>query len=263
MLEPIAIYFEHCEPNWQVPQSVIHNHILLLVTSGSITYTIDGQPLFLRKGDALFAPRGAIRSAENSGLESPEIYVAHFRSEPGETVLPLLQERRPLHLHIQPFHYDYFKQRFSRLTQSWLRKTAYSSIVCHSVLLEMLAIINEEAASRYLPGKPYSIVMQLQDYIVNHYRNPISITELAAFVDRTPNYVSTVFKQITGQTITAYTQQIRISAARDLLINSQMTVGEIADYLGFCEQSYFNKVFKKITGMPPSACMKEKTKVWQ
>src|SRR5690606_22329985 len=96
-----------------------------------------------------------------------------------------------------------------------------------------------------------------------HYRRTIPIQELADLVQRTPNHISRLFKEATGQTITAYMQQIRISAACDLLANSQMNVGEVAEYLGFCEQSYFNKVFKKHTGTLPSAYMKEKIKRWK
>lgn len=87
--------------------------------------------------------------------------------------------------------------------------------------------------------------------------------ELARLVERSPNYISRLFKEETGQTVTDYTQQLRITAACDLLANSQMNVREVSDFLGFCEQSYFNKVFKRLTGTLPSAYMKEKVRRWK
>ena len=261
MIEPISIYFEHCEPNWQVPTARTNNHILLLLTSGLMHYSIEDKTFSLQKGDILFAPQGVIRAASNSPNEPHEMFVAHFLYHGNGERLPLLSDSQPRCT--RPLNYDYLKQRFSLLTQHWLRKSAYSDTICHSLLLEILAILNEESDSHLLPSRQYSLVIQLQDYILNHYRETIHISELAAYVERTPNYVSTVFKQVSGQTITEYTQQIRVAAACDLLRNSQMSMAEIADFLGFCEQSYFHKVFKKITGTKPSIYMKEQVKVWR
>lgn len=261
MIEPVSIYFEHCEPNWHVPKGKTSNHILILITSGSILYTVEDRTFSLQKGDILFVPKGVWRYASNPSKKAHEMYVAHFRYRGDGDELPMLIE--PKCCLTRPFNFDYMKQRFSLLTQHWLRKSKYSDTICHSILLEMLAVINEEADSQSMQGKSYSIVMQLQAYILTHYRQTIPMAELAEHVERTPNYVSSLFKQVTGQTVTDYIQQIRIAAACDLLANSQMNVGEISDFLGFCEQSYFNKVFKKCTGTLPSTYIKEKVQIWK
>ncbi|GFZ96504.1 hypothetical protein GCM10008018_48610 [Paenibacillus marchantiophytorum] len=261
MIKTLSAYFEHCEPNWQVPTARTNNHILLVVTEGSMVYTIENQPYHLQKGDILFIPQGTVRSAANISSDIHAMYVAHFEYSGDGEHLPLLTDRQMRCVH--SFHFEYLKTRFSLLSQHWLRKSPYTATLCHSILLEILSILNEQSDSSSLPNKHYRLVMQLQHYILEHYREQIQLSELSALVERTPNYVSTIYKQATGQTITEYIQQIRIEAARDLLINSQMTIGEISEALGFCEQSYFNKVFKKITGTLPSAYLKEKVKVWR
>lgn len=261
MLEPLSVYFEHCEPGWHVPESETRNHILLLVTSGSLIYHIGRNKVQLQKGEMLFIPQGVMRSADSLGAKGHEMYAVHFLYEGDGDGIPVLQ--KPEMRHVKLFQFDYMKQRFSLLTQHWLRKHAYAATILHSILLEMLAIFNEEADTVATPNRAYSIVSQLQNYIAMNYRRPIPMSELAELVQRTPNYISRLFKETTGQTITEYIRQIRITAACDLLANSSMTVGEVSDFLGFCEQSYFNKVFKKITGTLPSAYMKEKMKVWK
>ncbi|GAA3413714.1 AraC family transcriptional regulator [Paenibacillus hodogayensis] len=261
MISPVAVYFERCEPNWSFPQSVTQNHILLLVTDGSFTYVANGEELSLISGDVLYVPKGTVRSGKNRPDQPHHMYVAHFSYEGDGDKTSILREGCCRHLKL--FNADYLKHRFSLLTQHWLRKTKYYEAICHGILLEMLAIVNDEADAHQLPTATMNLVMLIQEYIVNHYRERITVAALAKQVDRTPNYISAVFRQATGQTITEYIQQIRINAARDLLINSQMTIGEISEYLGFCEQSHFNKVFKKLTGVPPSTHLKEKTKVWR
>ena len=261
MINPIAIYLEHCDPGWLMEKAPAPNHIYLMLTGGSITYEVDNIEYRLTKGDALFVPQGAVRSAWNESRLPHQMYVVHFHYLGDGDRLSLLAAPRPIQIKSLPF--DYMKQRFSLLTQRWLRKSFYSEAAIHGILLEMLAIANEEADLRDNPGKSNRIVMELQQYILEHYRRTITVPELAEHVDRTPNYVSHIFKVDTGLSISEYVQQIRISAACDLLTNSQMSVSEISDFLGFCEPSYFNRVFKKTTSLSPSAYIKEKLKVWE
>ncbi|MFS0726773.1 helix-turn-helix domain-containing protein [Paenibacillus sp. 1P07SE] len=261
MIAPASIYYEHCEPGWHVPESVAQHAILLLVTQGTLTYHIDGHTVFLAKGDLLHIPRGAVRAASHASGQAHDMYVAHYHYEGDGDGLDVLRNSKLLHQRL--YQFDYMKQRFSLLAQHWLRRSDHVAVFCHSILLEMLAILEEEARSGASQDKSFRIVSEVQHYIASNYRRTLPMAEIAALVDRTPNYVSHLFKEATGQTITAYTQQIRIAAACDLLANSQMNVGEISDFLGFCEQSYFNKVFKRLTGTLPSAYMKEKTKVWK
>lgn len=261
MIEPVAIYFEHCEADWHVPPSPADYHIVLLLISGEITYTLNGTDLItVEKGDMLFIPEGTLRAAVNTGRQPHDMYVAHFRYEGDGDGLPMLQE--PQNIHASLIHADYMKNRFSLLTQHWLRRSPCTGTICHGMMLEILSVLYEDAIRDTLPGKSHGIVLQLQQYILERYRESITVQDLADHVALTPNYISSLFRKATGVTLTDYIQQIRISAACDLLTGSQMNVSEISDYLGFCEPSYFNKVFKKITGHLPSAYVKGKPRIW-
>ena len=267
MVKPIAIYFERCEPDqqsqqvWKVPEAMTTNHILLLMTRGTIEYTVMNVTCSLTRGDMLFVPQGVIRRAVNPSREPHEMYVAHFQYEGSEDDMPLLSEGRFRMARLTNF--DYIRQRFSLLTQHWIRKSVHSRTFCHSMLLELLATLAEEAERMSIPGKAYGIVVQLQEHILQNYREVLTMNELSRYVGRTPNYVSAIFKQMTDQTVMEYVHQVRISVACDLLAGSQMSIGEISDFLGYCEQSYFNKVFKKVTGLSPSIYVREKVKIWR
>ena len=189
------------------------------------------------------------------------MYVAHFRYDGSDEGLPILD--RPTASLMKTSHYDYIRQRFSQATQHWLKQTRYSKKICNSILTEIIALMNEEIDTQTVHGKAYAHVVKLQQYMLEHYRENISVLDLANLIDRTPNYVSAIFKQATGQTISDYLQRIRISAACDLLINSRMSIKEISDFLGFCEQSYFTRVFKRVTGTIPTNYVKEEMKIWR
>ena len=64
-------------------------------------------------------------------------------------------------------------------------------------------------------------------------------------------YLSTKFKKETGMTLSQYIQEQKIGKAKSLLKSTDRSILEIATYLGFSSQGYFQNVFKKLTGMTP------------
>ena len=88
-------------------------------------------------------------------------------------------------------------------------------------------------------------------YIREHLTDDLSVETMAKdlYVNRT--YLSTKFKKETGYTLTEYIQMQRIDKAKELLLQTDRSILEIATYLGFSSQGYFQNVFKKQTGLTP------------
>jgi YesN/AraC family two-component response regulator len=129
-------------------------------------------------------------------------------------------------------------------------------MIARGILLEILGIVRREVGGGTHSNSRRSLALRIQQYIVQHYREPFQLGDLAREVDRTPTYVSTVFKEVTGRTPVEYMHEVRVSAARELLLTNSMTIGEIAESLGYCDQTYFNYMYKKIVGHPPSHTLK-------
>jgi YesN/AraC family two-component response regulator len=144
------------------------------------------------------------------------------------------------------------------LAQQWIAKLPYYSSMCSSILQEMIALVCREYGEQQYPYRKVALVHLMQQYMMEHYTQPIRIDDLASLIERTPNYVSTLFKDIMKQTPIEYLHQLRISAARELLLNTNKSIAQVAEELGFCDQAYFNRVYKKHVGAPPSALLKER-----
>lgn len=95
-----------------------------------------------------------------------------------------------------------------------------------------------------------SAIQECCDYIRLHYTEKLNITDIAARVGYTGNYLSKKFKQEMGVNIVEYITSVKIDAAKELL-RSQKSIAEISDMLGFHSQSYFGAQFKKVTGITP------------
>ena len=96
-----------------------------------------------------------------------------------------------------------------------------------------------------------NVIHQSVQYISTHYAERLTLEDMAQRVYLSPAYFSRVFKQETGETFTAYLNRVRIDHSRALLRRKDLRLVDIALMVGFEDQSYFTKVFKKVVGISP------------
>lgn len=94
-------------------------------------------------------------------------------------------------------------------------------------------------------------VMQCVDYIYSHIKERITITTLAEYTGLSESYLSRVFKQNLGISISDYIREKKIEKATHLLRYSDQPVVDIANYLSFSSQSHFIQTFENYTGLTP------------
>ena len=88
-------------------------------------------------------------------------------------------------------------------------------------------------------------------YISEKFNTPLTLEDVSAYVHLHPSYFSTVFKNSTGLSFKEYLNKVRIEESKILLLNTDFSIIDIAIAVGFEDQSYFSKVFKKYTGTTP------------
>ena len=89
------------------------------------------------------------------------------------------------------------------------------------------------------------------DYIREHFNEEIVINDLAARLDMSASYFSSIFKKEVGQSTMQYITSLRMERAKIYLANSDLSVAVIAKNVGYEDSQYFFRVFKKTTGMTP------------
>ena len=94
-------------------------------------------------------------------------------------------------------------------------------------------------------------------YISKNFSTSLSLEELAEQVNLNPAYFSTIFKQSMGSSFKEYLNMVRIEESKRLLTNTDYALLDIAIAVGFEDQSYFSKVFKKYTGLTPKQYRKD------
>ena len=103
-----------------------------------------------------------------------------------------------------------------------------------------------------------SHVMRAVTYIRLNYMQPISVRDVTSFVGLERSYLSKIFHLHTGDTIQGYLMKTRIRQAKYLLDGTDHTVREISSFVGFQDEYYFSRAFKKIEGISPQTYRMEK-----
>lgn len=98
-----------------------------------------------------------------------------------------------------------------------------------------------------------STIFKIKEYISKHYaKDTLSIKEISEHVYLSASYVCTYFKAQTGQTLNQYLTEYRMERAMQLLADERCQITEISSRVGYHDDNYFSKSFRKFTGLSPS-----------
>ena len=98
---------------------------------------------------------------------------------------------------------------------------------------------------------PPLLIGKALDFMRRNLHRDISRDEVARHAGISPSHFSRLLKERTGRSFTELLRQCRVDLACELLGNTQHTLAEIADTCGFCDQSYFTRVFQDVKGATP------------
>lgn len=121
-------------------------------------------------------------------------------------------------------------------------------------IMECFFILLQRRLRQIPEQKSKAIVDTIQNgvlFLHQHYRENPSLSRTASAINLHPNYFSQRFREVTGQTYTAYLTNLKVTHAKKLLLSSKLSVTEICFASGFTSLSNFMKIFKSHTGMSP------------
>lgn len=102
-------------------------------------------------------------------------------------------------------------------------------------------------------GSESAVVLQIKRYLQDNYGRPVRLNEIAAQVHLSERHVCRIFNQETSTTIQKYLAEIRLDVAKQLLLDPDTAVTDVANATGFSDVRYFSTFFRRATGDTPSA----------
>lgn len=148
----------------------------------------------------------------------------------------------------------------------------------HTFFLEMTSLHTtsdlvrwlDRAVSRYAEmvfslssAKHRELLYRAVAYLKQAYPEKITLADAARYVGFSPAYLSRIFSQEMGETFFGYLTRLRVEQAARLLLGTKMPVGEVCSAVGFEDQSYFIKVFRRQMGATPGQYRKKQGRLDQ
>lgn len=149
------------------------------------------------------------------------------------------------------------KTEAARLRRAYFRGAIlpprnYSSVVeMLTIFAGHLSLLGEQIATQQKNAEP-DIIRRAKEFIRERHTENLRLSQVAQAVNSSPFYFCKLFRKATGRNFTQYVSRVRIEKAKNLLLNPDLQVSEIAYAVGFQSLTHFNRVFKTLVHQAPT-----------
>lgn len=267
--ESINEFFIHSFKDYNVPlklplpphKKTVND--IVIITKGKMKRSIGLQTFFLKKNDCLFTPKGAITTTEWMS-KNIEGYFCHFSDE-YLARFSLLQNwhthsNKNYFLHLSPLQIKILMPLLDRIlkiynsNESQLTHRQLIPFYLSALMAEIIFWLQDEIK---MSQWSHPLLPAFFEWIHLHFKQRESIKDLAARLNTSPNHLNKIVKKETGKTVSELINELIVLEAKVLLAEPQMSIGQVSHNLGFDDQSYFSRFFKKHTGISPGAYRKK------
>lgn len=246
-----------------------HDYVeLAYVRSGRLVWQIQDRRVTQNRGDLFIMAlpeyhRITEHSSDCASVESlffhPELIRSASTNGSGtEYLKPLRDSELP---HVVPASTGLpleIRQLMSRI-QDELPATSDRGRLCVKTYVKMILVLlfnHYEANHKRLAAfdrrqRALERFKPLFDHLETNYAGPISPTDAARVIRMSPSHFRQAFKYVTGQPFINYLNEFRIAKAQELLAKTDHPIADVGLDVGFCDQSYFGLLFRKLTKMTP------------
>lgn len=264
-----GLYISRVVRDFKFTMSDVHIHYndyeVYYLLEGERCYFIGTKIYHLKQGSLVFVRRNVIHKTALSReahhdrilLEISRSYLESVFAITGELSLPEFFSDDCIILSLESEEQNFITELLLALGRELGTKNSGFRLLAKSLVAELFIYAkrmenktNPSASSR-TDDPRHRQIEQIACYIAENCCSPLSLNSIAEQFYMNKCYLSRIFKEITGFTVNGYLHARRIQKARSLLIQNSMNISEVAEAAGYENLTYFERVFKKHTGMSP------------
>ncbi|MFX3632863.1 MAG: AraC family transcriptional regulator [Candidatus Pristimantibacillus sp.] len=275
-LQLIGCHFGVKPPSWEFPKHHHHFFELLFCWDGEITQVINREVVHLNQGDWLLINSGVRHYTMNRSNSHYVYFNAHFdlddmkiRKQLGVSPYIMITSEEaaltklPSYAEVMEslFHKGLIKNQIQEIVEV---KIIHSSFIdriylqAHIFLIigELLSFPQQKktAGSTHSMSSSYitDVAHAIEECLVRNLNADISITDISTEFHLSRYQSSKIFSQVYGMSPRQYLSRLKLNKAKELLVNTNMTVEAVADQLGFHSVSHFSRQFRRWSNQAPS-----------
>ena len=255
-ISPRLLYVgsECTEPDWY---NLEHSHSaceMIFVTEGSESCIIRGQRYEVSAGDTMIINSGYVHQEWGDLEHVRKCIVVTF----DQFQLEGLPENHLIEKSVNPIIHptvdkDMLTASFQMLLRESSRDNLYGFTLSHLLLRQILIILLRNTNKNKKTAKNYSSECEtVKQYIDAHFREKIQLEDIAQQIFVSKGHLSHMFRTHTGEAPIRYLIRKRMEEAKRLLVNTNDSIQEIAESVGYDSAVYFCQIFTKEVGIAPT-----------
>ncbi len=219
-----------------IPTYVISFYDLTFVLEGELHYKINNKHVYLKKNDIILIPPNSTRARLD--INHPAEYASFNFYSDSKINLPMINRKA--------LDSDFFY--LIQVCNSLTNKMAdlYNQTI-NDLIKTMLSLLK----CKSLETNYNVLTKNIIKYINDNIKKKITLQDISKQFAYSESYCCATFKKDTGNSIINYYLNKKIADAKILLIESSLPIKAIAESVGFDDQNYFSRTFKKITKLSP------------
>ena len=236
-------------------------HELYYIAEGKCSVFIGQRTYRLQTGDFALIPAGTLHKTDFTSHGQNTKYVISFSVNTARQIDAFLETEiaetgiRAGKIKAPVQRQEAVLLLVNRMLYEFENQPPLGRSLCLALLAELLISLQRyragEAENDGIEDTAHGRMREVAAYLCEHSREQITLSEVAAHFAVSPSHLSRVFHRETGFGLREYLVHYRIRQACDLLLNSDLSVTQIADQCGFSDSNYFGDAFKKATGLSP------------
>lgn len=241
-------FFPKAKEHYREREEGADQYILIYCTEGKGIIEVEDQIYRLEKSDAFCIPRNVRHKYYADEKEPWSILWVHFKGD-NTNYFPL-EERKIVHINSR--HSDnrmmvLFNLLFRVLERNYtIGNFIYISQVLSLILSEIY--FREKVDESSVQDRHVTMVIR---YMYQHLRENLTLEEISEEVQLSKSYLNAVFKAQTGKSPVEFFIHLKMQEACKLLKSTDYYIYEVSSELGYTDQYYFSRIFKKVVGVSP------------
>lgn len=241
-------FFPKAKEHYREREDGADQYILIYCTEGKGIIEVEDQIYRLEKSDAFCIPRNVRHKYYADEKEPWSILWVHFKGD-NTNYFPL-EERKIVHINSR--HSDnrmmvLFNLLFRVLERNYtIGNFIYISQVLSLILSEIY--FREKVDESSVQDRHVTMVIR---YMYQHLHENLTLEEISEEVQLSKSYLNAVFKAQTGKSPVEFFIHLKMQEACKLLKSTDYYIYEVSSELGYADQYYFSRIFKKVVGVSP------------
>ncbi len=248
------------KPKTLLDQEHLHNEYeIIYCIKGSFTAIINSQEYLIKEGEmSVSFPHHSHHYLYNKN-EELEVYLLIFDTKQLPEIENILSNAHPLSCRMVPKYRDEIEKLFENIFQnrkndnfSLLRRSGYLKLISSEIFDNMELVPSKKTDPE--------ILSELINYCIENHTTDIHLSDLEEQLHLTKYYISRILKEKLSLGFNEYIHSLRMDTAKNLLLETDTSISNIAYKVGYNTVRNFNRIFLKTVGMTPRKFRESKAK---